>query len=169
MSNYLEEKAAVNFFILRDPRDQIVSLLNHHKYIREKDVPLETDEPTDDAKLLKLIQGFMRPGALAYSGWIGCSNCCVLRFEKLMGEHGGAATDQDALEELQKVANAIGVKASNARLKKIYQQSFGKGWGFFKGKVGSWKEYFKEEHKIAAKAVVGDLLIELGYETDLNW
>ena len=38
-----------------------------------------------------------------------------------------------------------------------------------KGKKGGWKNFFQEEHKQAFKKIAGDLLIELGYETDLNW
>jgi hypothetical protein len=54
-------------------------------------------------------------------------------------------------------------------LKQIYHTHFGTGWNFFKGKVGTWKDYFKEEHKEATKKEIGDLLIELGYEGDLKW
>lgn len=38
-----------------------------------------------------------------------------------------------------------------------------------KGIIGDWKNYFTDAHKKKFKAIAGDLLIELGYEKDLNW
>lgn len=38
-----------------------------------------------------------------------------------------------------------------------------------KGQSGNWRQEFDEEVKERFKAVAGDLLIELGYEKDLNW
>jgi hypothetical protein len=40
---------------------------------------------------------------------------------------------------------------------------------FHKGKIGSWRTHFNNRHKEAFKRVAGDLLIELGYEQNLNW
>jgi hypothetical protein len=86
-----------------------------------------------------------------------------------MGAHGKAATDADALEEMRKIATTLKMDLSDAYLERLYKKHLGKGWSFFKGKVGSWRDYFKEEHKAAVKEEVGDLLIELGYEKDYNW
>ncbi|HSM84450.1 MAG TPA: sulfotransferase, partial [Nodosilinea sp.] len=38
-----------------------------------------------------------------------------------------------------------------------------------KGSIGGWQKYFKDSHKQAFKRVAGDLLIDLGYETNLDW
>jgi len=38
-----------------------------------------------------------------------------------------------------------------------------------KGLVGDWKNHFTEEHVRKFKEGCGDVLIELGYERDLNW
>ncbi|MBI4662350.1 MAG: sulfotransferase domain-containing protein [Verrucomicrobia bacterium] len=38
-----------------------------------------------------------------------------------------------------------------------------------KGKVGDWRAHFNSDHVKLFKAGCGDLLIELGYEKDLNW
>lgn len=40
---------------------------------------------------------------------------------------------------------------------------------FRKGITGDWKNYFDEELKRLVKDKVGDFLVELGYEKDLNW
>ena len=40
---------------------------------------------------------------------------------------------------------------------------------FRKGKTGGWRNHFSDEHKQIFKDITGDLLIELGYETDNDW
>lgn len=40
---------------------------------------------------------------------------------------------------------------------------------FRSGKIGGWKSEFNETHKELAKKLLGESLIELGYEKDLNW
>ena len=40
---------------------------------------------------------------------------------------------------------------------------------FRKGSVGDWKNYFTDQNKAIFKEVAGKTLIELGYESDMNW
>jgi hypothetical protein len=168
MESYLRTKNCINFFIKRDPRDQIISLLNHYKYIHcnDKEAGLIA---SDDERLLYMIRKDLRLHTLHYMGWISSPVCCVLDFSKLMGSHGGVAGDFDALKEMRKIAQALKLPLPNRELKEVYQKHFGKGWNFFKGKVGVWQEYCSQEHKVAMKQEIGDLLIELGYEKNLDW
>ncbi len=168
MESYLQKKNCINFFIKRDPRDQIISLLNHYKYIHCNDSEAGLIA-SDDERLLYMIRKDLRLHTIHYMGWISSPVCCVLDFNKLMGAHGGVARDLDALKEMRKIAKALKLPQSNRELKEVYQKHFGKGWNFFKGKAGSWKEYCNEEHKAAIKQEIGDLLIELGYEKNLDW
>jgi len=168
MEEYLKQKNCISFFIKRDPRDQITSLLNHYKNIKCNDKQVEILE-SDDEKLMYMIKSDLRKETIAYRGWLKSPCCCILDFNKLMGAHGGSATDAEAMGQMQKIAAALQLKVSNKRLWKIYKKSFGTGWNFFRGKTNSWKEYFTEAHKQAVKLEIGDLLIELGYEKDLNW
>lgn len=168
MENFLIEKRCVNFFIKRDPRDQVVSLLNHYKHIDFLDKTIEAI-PTDAERLLYMIRTHLRARTLNFTRWLQSPVCCALDFSKLMGAHGGAATDEDVLDQMRKIASALRLGLPDQYLMSVYKQCFGTGWNFFKGKVGSWKEYFNEEHKAAAKEVIGDLLIELGFEKDYNW
>jgi hypothetical protein len=168
LENFLKRKNCINFFIKRDPRDQVVSLLNHFKYIQldHKDFKKTV---SDDEMLLNCIQNRFREKIIYFNDWLQSPLCCILEFHKLMGSHGGAATDQDALGELKKITKALAIDISDDHLLKIYKEHFGKGWSFYQGKVGSWKRYFKEHHKLAIKKEIGDLLIELGHETDDEW
>jgi len=40
---------------------------------------------------------------------------------------------------------------------------------FRSGKTGEWKKDFTDEHKQIFKDIAGDLLIKLGFETNLHW
>jgi hypothetical protein len=40
---------------------------------------------------------------------------------------------------------------------------------FRKGVAGDWHNYFKPEHVAKFKELLGDRLIDLGYEKDLEW
>lgn len=168
MELFLQKKECISFFVKRDPRDQIVSLLNHYKYINYNDKAVET-LPNDDEKLFYLILKESRRHTLYYNKWINSPVCCTLDFAKLMGEHGGAATDEEALAEVRKISAALQLNFSDEYLYKVYKKHFGKSWNFFKGRVGVWKDYFNEKHKALIKTEIGDLLIELGFEKDYNW
>lgn len=168
MENYLTEKKYINFFVKRDPRDQVVSLMNHYKYVDKNNKSLN-DLPSDEEKLLFLIQTRLKNTVLSFKGWMQSPLCCVLDFHKLMGSHGGDATDREALEELKKIAKALSIQLTDVHLLILYKKHFGKGWNFFRGKVGAWRDYFNEEHKTATKKEIGHLLIELGYEADDQW
>ena len=40
---------------------------------------------------------------------------------------------------------------------------------FRSGKIGGWKEEFSKENISKAKKLLGNVLIELGYEDNLDW
>ena len=102
-------------------------------------------------------------------GWLNSPICCVLNFSNLMGDCSGAATNADAIQELRKIANKLELDISDSYLEEVYFKYFGQNEAFFRGKVGSWKDYFNETHKLATKKAIGDLLIKLGYEKDYDW
>lgn len=168
MENYLIAKNCINFFVKRDPRDQIVSLLNHYQNIHFTDPEVERIS-TIEERLLYMIRKESKIQTIHYMNWLNSRICCVLDFEKLMGDNGGKFTQADVIEEMKKIAITLQLELSDSELQNVYENCFGKGWSFFKGKVGVWKEYFREEHKMAIKEEIGDLLIQLGYERDLEW
>ncbi len=168
MEQFLEQNQTIAFFVKRDPRDQIVSLLNHFKKFGFLDINVE-QLPSDEERLLYMIRNRMKPLILAYKGWLTSPVCVVLEFNKLMGSHGGNANDGDAIIELRKITQALKLNVSDDRLIEVYDMYFGTSNAFYSGKVGSWRDYFTPAHKKAAKEEVGMLLIELGFEDDLNW
>jgi len=168
MERYLIQKKAVVFFVKRDPRDQIVSLLNHYKKFKFLDKNVEKIE-SDDERLLYMIKNHMKNNVNIFKGWLSSPICCVLDFNKLMGAHGGVASDEDAIDQIRKIASVLDLNLSDDHLEEVYKKHFGKSGAFFRGKAGSWRECFLGKHKMAVKQEIGQLLIEWGFEKDLNW
>lgn len=111
---------------------------------------------------------------LRWKGWIEDSNILAVKFEDLIGERGGGS-EQKRIEMVEKIVSYLGVNLAPEQIKTQFASSvmnpreshtFMKG---AKGRKGGWKNVFKEVHKEAFKKVAGELLIELGYENNLNW
>lgn len=113
-----------------------------------------------------------------------CNNKKILvcRYENLVGvEGGGSARDQ--FDELRKITDYLDIRDfSDDDLWGIATRLYGNQIDVFKqkgfehyestfrrGRIGAWKEMFKEEHKDAFKKTLGQALIDLGYEKDFNW
>lgn len=179
METILNERNSIVFFLIRDPRDWIISVIKHppisgvdiyggpkgDKYFESLDM---------NHKIHYVIQG--TPWYYSTSEvfnkflpWMKSPNCCALRFEALLGPQGGSYSEKDQIAELRKIANALQLDISDEMLLEAFQASFGKGTIFSKGKAGTWKDYFSQEHKDHFKELLGDVLIELGYENDDNW
>lgn len=105
----------------------------------------------------------------------------VIRYEDLVGNKGGGSSEKQC-ETLAALARFIECDLSQEKLSTIAAQLYGNDYNpfgkedlknyrstFAKGKIGSWKEAFKTEHILAFKEKMGHLLIQLGYEKDLNW
>jgi hypothetical protein len=97
-----------------------------------------------------------------------CGFVYTTRFERLVGARGGGS-DHAQMEELCRIACHLDRPAHQATLRAAAADVFGGSWNFRRGQIGSWEEHLTEEHKMMFKAVAGDVLIELGYERDLDW
>lgn len=168
-------------FLMRDPRDQAVSLL----FYIEKGWsygPLRQDlgygELSLEEKLLEIITGD-RYGLSATKSIIGRrlpwlslnpGFVHVVHFEELVGKEGGGSF-LIQINAIKNILKFVGVHKNIEEITEKAQTLFGKpGEGTFRsGQIGSWKEYFTLEHKEAMKKVFGEELIELGYEKDLDW
>ena len=167
-------------FLIRDPRDQMVSLVHYLESGWEYGPKIDDKHfgplPFNE-KLLEVITG-MRYGVSALKDvmgrklpWIYQSPDFVhiVRFENLVGAEGGGCNELKLLE-MRLLAQFLEVNLSDEQIHKRSQNIFGQDpTTFRKGKMGQWKKTFKQVHCNAFKDVFGKELIELGYETDLNW
>lgn len=179
MENILKARNAVVFFLIRDPRDWLVSVIKHPP-ISGVDIygsPIGDRHFVSldlDQKIHYIIDGTPHYYSISeildkFIAWRQSPICCTIRFEALLGPGGGPFSEQEQIAELRKIADALRLNVSDEVLLEAYNASFGKGTVFSKGKSGSWKDHFNEEHKAHFKEKMGDTLIELGYENDYNW
>ncbi len=179
-------------FVIRDPRDIVVS---QYKYISNlkrhpyHDFFLEQLK-TPEAQLRACIEGikgadvYRKNNGLkfmsndfagiadklrAYGGWLDSPIVQTVSFEKLRGLAGGG-DDATRIEGFNSIAKHINREMPEERLIKLLGASkTTKSATFRKGTIGEWRKYFKEEHVELFKELGGDLLIEYGYESNLNW
>jgi len=166
--------------IIRDPRDVVVSHV--HFLLRTEDHYLHDyyhSLQDFDKCLMQSIIGYqdatkgLKVSSIvervkSISAWDESPICYLTRFEDLIGERGGGSAGKQR-KEILLIAEHIGISLSNQKVLDIMEKMFGGSHTFRKGQIGDWKEAFKEEHKEACKAIAGDLLIELGYEKNMEW
>lgn len=104
----------------------------------------------------------------SYMPWKEVPDICTIRFEDLVGPHGGGSYEAQRAC-IHKIAHHLGIELSEQRVAYIAQRLFGNTPTFREGKIGSWRTHFNEEHKTLFKEMAGQLLIDLGYESDFNW
>ncbi len=176
-------------FIYRDLRDVAVS---HARWVtKEKRIFLHDiyqQAPNFDKQLMNSIVGvplgspfgsnLSQPNIAQdfarWHGWLQDSQTLAVRFEDLVGERGGGSEDKrlyiigQIMDHLQVNLSAeeIRAKFGSYAMNPEESHTFKKGG---KGAIGGWQKYFKEDHKTEFKKIAGDLLIELGYETKLDW
>lgn len=159
-----------SIFLYRDPRDQLISYLlwairtptqipfSQHKKLRLLDwndlLPI----------LIKNIVDFYN----CYIPWIKSSIMLPIKFEELVGEKGGGSKDAQ-INTITKICQHLAIKPTPYLIQHCVKNLFGGSGTFREGKIGSWQQYFNAHYKAMFKEHAGQLLIDLGYETDLNW
>jgi hypothetical protein len=167
-------------YLIRDPRDQLISLLN---YIRDKGWsygPFRMDKPfgklTYDQQIEEMITG-SRYGVSVpkvffdkRKGWSAWNEALTVKYEELVGPKGGGSK-QRQMTELRRIVEHIQHPKSDQELSYVADNSYGKPGEqtFSQGKIGQWKAKFKDHHKSLFKTVYGDQLIEMGYEKNHAW
>jgi hypothetical protein len=184
--------------IIRDGRDQAVSML-HHVWNRSTDQGgVQTLKPgeferreiyrKDPKKLLQTGEGMfteerLRGAARSWNARVGKTaqdgpallgpNYTEVHYEDLLErpneEVGRLARFLGADTSEKAVQQAVG-SASFEKLSKGRERGQEDTSSFYrKGVAGDWNNYFTERDKEIYKEEAGKLLIRLGYERDLNW
>ena len=102
-----------------------------------------------------------------YFGWLERSEVLVLRFEDFI------TGEMNSLERVLEHAYARGFSPScshDEAINRLAQSIDPESSPTFRsGRIGSWRTTFTEAHKALFKDISGDLLLQLGYETDTSW
>lgn len=167
------------YFIYRDPRDVVVSHVHyvtkmepnhvHHEYYVNQ---LHSFEERLRVSILgrpELAIPF--PGIAErfaqYLPWLARPEVQPLRFEEFISR------PRQAIGLVLDHAVARGLRIQAAREEAISHLHAAidpqRSPTFRSGKVGGWRESFDEANKALFKELAGDLLIQLGYESDLDW
>jgi sulfotransferase 6B1 len=165
--------------IVRDPRDVIYSELKFFKRVEKLALHNYYDNLSDEEGLMSIIQGVapgeghpVQPGLRTllqeYLPWLSRSFVLLTRFEDLVGPRGGGdlATQH---REIVRIADHLHISLSSKEIKHIADNLFGGTHTFRKGVIGSWRETLQPEHCEAMKNQVGDILIDLQYESSKSW
>jgi hypothetical protein len=182
-SLYAEELAkrnAVNYFVYRDPRAVVVSEAH---YLREMNrwhrlAPYFRRVPTvEDAITLSItglnppVPGIFYPNIAErfarYNGWLNSPTCLAIRYEDLVSESRTAVIRQMAELYARHCSVPIEIEACvRAMTTSIAPE---KSHTFRSGKRSGWRSEFTSDHRRLFDEIAGDLLIELGYESDRLW
>jgi hypothetical protein len=167
------------YFILRDPRDVVVSHVHyvtemapehfHHRYYAEVLQSFSERLVTSILGRSECEEPFpdIRTRFEPYLGWLEQPGVQILRYEDFLSDRAallGRVIDQAVERGFPLVkGRAEAVACLEAGLDPRRSPTFRTG------KAGAWREQFTPAHKQLFKQVTGDLLVRLGYETDDNW
>lgn len=101
--------------------------------------------------------------------WLNVPTNLTVFFENLVGPKGGGSTKKQ-ISEIRRIAAHAESKCDEEGIAKIAATVFSpRSSTFRKGQIGDWKNYFDKAHINIFKEIAGDVLIELGYESSLDW
>lgn len=175
LEDYLLDKGALKIiFLARDPRDVVIS--DMYYILKRPDHGYHTilnRMKTEKEMLIALIQGKdeIRPidkQIHRFSGWIN-PRVLYVKFEDLVG-HGGGGSETLQREAIRMIYSHLDIEIDEEMLSFIASNCrSSKSQTFRKGTINNWKHQFDDDIKNEFKAVAGALLIQMGYEKDLNW
>lgn len=184
LSSLIERLQFKHIFLLRDPRDIAVSHVFHVK--REPLHPqhqhftkvLNNDEERlmETIGNLKLLEGATGvPPRSAFDTlagslpWLTDPSTLVVRFEDLIGPQGGGDPVKQ-LDTIKRIGAFVERPLGEEHAHAIAHKMYGKQSSTFrKGQIGDWPNHFSNAHRDAFKEVMGERLIALGYEQNMNW
>jgi hypothetical protein len=176
---HLRQPGFAAYFILRDPRDVVVSHVHyvaemepghiHHRYYTEQ-------LHSFDERLRASILGLPHPEIPfpdlrlrfePYLGWLELPEVLTLRFEDFLADRRGSLGQ--VLDHAVRRGFTLQVKPERAL--EILEEGINPSRSptFRSGKAGGWVKHFTPELITLFKDVTGDLLIRLGYETGQDW
>jgi len=175
----LLEKNVIQFFIYRDLRDVVVSealyltYMNKwhqlHSYFANK---LHDDHERIKAAITGIeSNNFYYPDIRTrwenYSGWLKENQVFSVKYEDLISDCREIyVREMIKFYQSESNLNFDTDLQLNECLKAINPE---KSHTFRKGGSGNWKKHFSNEHNQLFKHYAGDILIDLGYEENLNW
>jgi len=174
------------FWVMRDPRDMVVSRYFSNRYsheLRNQDLARERREleqlPFEEglARMIEDLGGRTSELLRCLDSWVGMDRdprIKLVRYEDLAGKNG--------LATMQSILGHCGISLSRNAMKKIWRRndfrklSGGRDRGntdprhhYRRGVAGDWRNHFTSRHCRLFRKTSGDLLQRLGYEKTGDW
>lgn len=180
LQDALEKMRFKKLLMVRDPRDIVVSWADYIAKAKDHLLYPYFEQTDIEYRISCGIKGIgsaitktRRQPAISeliswYLKWKTDGGALLVRFEQVIGEQGGGSR-QTQHAVLKQVLDFLSVACKKTDIDKICDNLFGGTYTFNKGMIGRWKECFTDKHKDQFKSEAGQFLVEMGYETDLNW
>ena len=167
-----------SFVVIRDLRDTLISLYfstkKSHELIvdRLSRIRHRLDSLNEEDGLIYLLDKVLVESAAIQASWINTPDVLLLRYEDILGK------EYTFFEQLTEYCQ---ININSEQLHEIihynvFETVTGRKRGeqdvnahLRKGIAGDWRNYFTERVKTEFKKQYGKLLIDTGYEKDLNW
>ncbi len=174
--NVLKKHQPITFFIYRDPRDHLLSLINWVKENPDRFPHLANLKRNQIFRyiLTKPLGRYWAPTSClkdyyrSFLLWRKLPFVLSLRFENLVGPQGGGS-QQIQNHQVKKIAHHLGIKVNKKEIRECAEQLFGGTETFRKGKAGAWQDEFTNKQRLLFKKYANDILIQTGYETGYDW
>jgi hypothetical protein len=166
------------YFILRDPRDVVVSHVyyvtdmaaNHALtgyYLQMEDFGERLKTSILGLPEVEFDFPDVRARFLPYYGWLDRPEVLTLQFEDFLADR--EAVLRQVLDHA--IARGFQYQGEVQMAVRILSDAINpqRSPTFRSGRSGGWQQHFTPAHKDLFKQVAGDLLIRLGYEQDHDW
>jgi len=166
------------FFVVRDSRDTLVSMyfslkISHTILLDQQRTLRETLQSMGLAEgLMYLIRKNLKSIARIQSSWITYPPGLIVRYEDLVEDEHGVFDEIIDYCEIDINRQYLHTMIANNSFEKATGRKPGQediSAHLRKGIVGDWRNYFTDTVKSEFKQYYGKLLIDTGYEKDLNW
>lgn len=178
---WLDDREFRHLFMMRDPRDVIVSVCH---YIMRDTRPrhpyydMYARFASDQERLMAVITGFradagvyrtgadvipsIASGCEVYMPWAQHPGVLTVRFEDLVGQDASA---ERVREVLARILRFLDVPVEDATIDRMQRRGMSprRSYTFRRGRVGSWRDEFTEAHVTAFQRHAGDLVERMGY------
>lgn len=160
-------------FIMRDPRDVVVSYVNH--VVKDSSQPLYRyfrSLPRMEDRMSAVLHGCESDGytlaplkqrIMHCKGWIESDSVCSISFEHLIGVQGRGDKEKQ-LKTIIEIEKFLGLSLDEFRRDEIASNIFSReAKTFHKGLKGGWREECTESFQVEMNEVLADDLRLLGY------
>lgn len=166
---------------IRDPRDACISLVFYLENFTGdvRDFMWVNSSVYDtlsfDEKLAAIMTGscctnYLKTFYAPIMNWKNSPYGITIRFEDLIGPHGGGTQEKQFLA-IEQMANYLNVKLSAQEIEAIAEYSYGNspdqnilGHTYKRSQIGSWKTFFSESNERLFHEVFEQEFIESGYK-----